>query len=339
MGLNPQYIIDLTEIYKADEELIGKKAHQLGVLQKLHVPIPEGFVITAEFFKEFLRATGIDREISKAQALDHPAISDAIKKLFAPVKEKIMRKQIPQALSIELHKFYRKLSGIFGETSFNIYSSAKDNKSILFHNIKGDANLVIKIKNILAHYLDRPFSVIVQKAFKAKNKKTIVTNDPSIDDENLSKLIRKIQRHFYFPQEIEYAVEKNKVYITSIKPFTGIIEYKPAKKVLIKGIPLNPGIVTGQVKIFRGNNVFRIIGGDIIVTPKLNSSAYKAIQKARAVIIDSMLPKAIDKILYKKSIKIPTIEGAQNASILLHNGHVVTVNGITGEVYSGGLIY
>lgn len=342
----PKLVVEFSDLVQNDIEFIGKKAEILYELIQLGIPIPDGFVITTSFFKEFLRLTGIDIKIKEVQNLNHPAISDSIVKLFHPLQKEIMLIPIPQNLTAELHWFYRKLAGIFKEPSLNIFSSSLNNKSIVFSKIKGDANLVMKIKTLLAHYLDQPFSVIVQKAVKSKDKKSVVTNDPSINNQNLLKLTKKIQNHFYFPQEIEYIIEKHKIYVTQVKPFTGIIkepekkvQQRVSSKILIKGISVNPGIVTGPVKIVDKNQyTLHIKNSEIVVAQSLNESLYNEIKKAKGIVSDAIFQTSIDKFNYRKTVRIPTVTGVKNAAKLLQNGNVVTINGTTGEIYSGGLI-
>lgn len=355
MGQNPYHIIDLVQAYKEDEDLVGKKAHELGMLWKLGIPLPNGFIITTEFFKEFLRQTGICDEIKKVQDLNHPAISDSIEKLFHPIQRKILQENIPHNLSIQLHKYYRELSGTFKECPLSVFSSGSNNKSILFANVKGDTNLVLKIKKIWSSCFKESVAVVVQKDIKSKIKGKVFTDNPIVDkkltDEQMNKLAdycRIIQRHFYFPKEIEYIISKEKIFITEINPFTGCVNESPKalipnikkQKVLIKGFSVNPGIVTGIVKILRSNdNVAEAKKGEIILLPHLDSSMFKKMKNSKAVIIDSVSPNSLNKTLYRKYFQIPTIEGAKNATKMFQNGNVVTVNGVSGEIYSGGLVY
>jgi len=354
MGLNP-LIIDFSEISKADEDLVGKKAHELGIISKLGIPLPEGFVITTEFFKEFLRLTGIDKEIKKVQALNHPAISDSIKKLFHPIQKQVMHQHILQTLTVELHKFYRKLSGIFKDQSLNVFSSSYNNKSIIFSGVLGDANLILKIKTIWSMSLEEPVAIAVQKNIKSGIKGKIFTQNPTTDKKLTEKQMNKlidycniIQKHFYFPKVLDYIIVKDKIYITAIKPFTGrveelpkpVVENRKSQKVLIKGISINHGIATGRVKILLSqHNGIEVKKGEVIVLPNLDSSMLKEIVNAKAVVIDPILPNSLEKALYRKTFKIPTIEGVKNATRMLQDGSVVTVNGYSGEIYSGGLVY
>lgn len=355
MGQNPHSIIDLSQVYKEDEHLVGEKAHELGILWKLGVPLPNGFVITADFFKEYLSLTGIDKEIEKVQAMIHPAISDSIRKLFHPIREKIVRTHMPQTLAIKLHKFYRKLSGAFGDRSLNVFASTSNNKYIAHFNVKGDANLILKIKAIWSLTLEEPVAIVVQENIASEIKGKIFTDSPIVDKKIpqilTNKLIESckiIQKNFYFPKEIEYSVRKGAIFITKIIPFTGIIsdppklipQMKRLNNVLIKGISINPGIVTGPVRIINSKySDTEAKKGEVIVLSDLNKFFFKRIKNAKAVITDSILQNSLDKTLYRKDFHIPTIIGTKNATKIFKNGNIVTVNGVSGEIYSGGLIY
>lgn len=339
--LNNNNMRDFSKIYKENLDIVGKKAVELGELTRLGIPIPDGFVITTSFFKKFLQETELDLKIKKIEGLMHPAIEDSKAKLFEPIKKEIIRTHIPQNLSNELQKFYRKLSGILKEQSLNIYSSSKNSRSIIFHNIKGDTNLILKIKEIWASNINKPVAIIVQKNINSKIKGTMITNNPP---KELGYIAQKIQKHFYFPQEVDYVIEKGKIYITLVKPFTGIIEksylkvfQKKIQKVLIKATSINPGIVTGVVKIVSLNHKnFKIKRDEIAIVPKLNVKLYENIKKAKGIVVDTILPNSRALMLYRKDIKIPTIIGAKNATKILQNCNIVTINGMSGEVYQGG---
>ena len=149
-------------------------------------------------------------------------------------------------------------------------------------------------------------------------------------------MVKKIQNYFYFPQEIEYVVEKGKIYVTNVKPFTDIANLR--RKILTKGIPVNSGIVTGPVRLINNQNFINVKNSEIIVTKNIDKSLYNKIRKAKGIITDAIFRMTADKMHYKKMIKAPTIVAAKNATKLLQNGNVVTLNGITGEVYLGGFM-
>ncbi|MBI2613203.1 MAG: hypothetical protein HYW62_00280 [Candidatus Levybacteria bacterium] len=345
-------MLHFSKIYKEDLEIVGKKAVELARLTWLGVPLPDGFVITTSFFDKFLKQTGIDMKIQEIQKLNHPSIAGSIEKLFDPIKKQILHTHIPEDLVLELHKNYKKFAGEFKHPPLNVFSSSPFNgKSILFHNVKGDSNLIIKIKEIWSLNISKPVAIIVQKNIQSKIRGRITTDDPrlsaslagelgfaSVPTKDLEQIARKIQKHFYFPQEIDYVIDKNKIYITGIKPLTKIIvdSSKPVilnrkiRKVLAKGIPANIQIVTGAVKLINNYNL-SVKNSEIAVTTDINNKIYNRIKKAKGII-------SVSGLHFKKSIKSPAILGVKNATKLLQNGTVVTLNGSNGEIYLGGII-
>ncbi|MBF8249614.1 MAG: phosphoenolpyruvate synthase [Candidatus Levybacteria bacterium] len=207
---------------------------------------------------------------------------------------------------------------------------------------------------IWSMFLDKPVAIVIQENLKSEIKGKISTGNPVVNikltEEQMNKLIKYckiIQKYFYFPKEIEYVVRNNKVIITKVNALTGTISESPkpliqnnkTRKVLARGISINPGIVTGRVKVFRNNdNSIEIKRGEIIALSHLDHSMFKKIKNAKAIVIDSVLQNSYEKFLYRKGFQIPTIEGVKNATHLFQNGNVITVNGVSGEIYSGGLI-
>ena len=49
----------------ADESIVGRKAATLADLQKADFPVPNGFVITSEAYKEFVKARNLDKKIQE----------------------------------------------------------------------------------------------------------------------------------------------------------------------------------------------------------------------------------------------------------------------------------
>ncbi len=352
MSLNDKFVINFSELDKQEPEFIGKAAYLLSELKYLKIPIPDGFVITKIFYKEFLEQTGILGKIKEIKKLYHPALENSVDKLFTPVKKLIMYTPIPESLAKEIHNSHKKLSRVFGEASLRVFSSDIGDKSILFPAVSGDANLILKIKTIWSHYLDKPVNVVAQKNIASAIKGKVLTDNTVIRNnlltreqiEELCNIVRKVRKHFYFPQELEYVIEKRKVYITSIKPLTNVakpqeIILKNTKKrnVILRGTPLRSGIVTGKTRVIKNNNLNYLKNGEIAVVSKLDESMWKKIKIAKAVVADSTLLKIRDKMILRHYLHAPIIYGAKNATQILQNGNIITVNGINGEIFRGGI--
>jgi len=351
---HPRHIISISQAESLDIGLVGKKAFELGELSYLGIPIPPGFVIETSFSEDFLKISGLYENMEDIKRTSRSSLRNCPEEILRPLREKIVQTHIPPELTSELHKSYRELAGEFGSIPVDITSSSDTERSIFFPDVSGDANVFLKIKKIWADYLDCPVAIIISRSIGSGIKGRILTNMPKNDkkltEKQMTQLLQYckiIQRHFYFPKEVDYAVENGKIYITKMNPFTGavadshgkILHFNKGKKIAIRGIAVYPGIATGPVRIIRGHGYRSVIRKDeILIVPNLDLILSENIRKTRAVVADTSLVIAGDKAFYRQNFQVPTIEGARNASQIFRNGDVVTVNGINGNVYSGGFV-
>jgi len=167
---------------------------------------------------------------------------------------------------------------------------------------------------------------------------------------SLAKLAEKIEHHYYFPQDIEWAKENGKFYIVQTRPITTIGERKtnplenvpstltkPGKPILV-GDPASPGIGIGAVKILKSpKEIGKIKQGDILVAPYTNPDYVPAMKKAAAIITETG-GRTSHAAIVSREFGIPAIVGLENAIQHLKDGMAVTVNGSTGEVFSGSVL-
>jgi phosphoenolpyruvate synthase/pyruvate phosphate dikinase len=339
-------IVDISRADSDELEPVGKTVFELVELSSLGVPIPNGFVIKPSFFEKFLELTKISKELDRTQKIYHPSLRDSKDKLFHPVSDKILRTHLPQDLASEFHGFFRNLVGGLRQSSVTIFSSSTTDRSIFFPDVLGDANAVLIIKKIWIANLDSPTAIVILGNLKYAIKGKISTNNPVVSksltprqEDKLLQYCKKIQNRFYFPKDLEFGIINNQIFITKINPHTGT-GHDYIKKKSINGISVNPGIVTGPAQILNSHNVNAIIRkGDILIVSDLDISLYKKIKGIKALVLDSALRNLKEKAVYRRNFQIPTIEGTKNAVNIFKSGSIVTVNGTTGEIYSGGLAY
>lgn len=176
------------------------------------------------------------------------------------------------------------------------------------------------------------------------NKK--LSNRQKLSDEQIEMLAmlgKKLEKQFFFPQKIVWEMENEKIYIQYSHPLTPIIvsekiriENKPSsldKKLITKGKGIHPGIATGVVRIITNDkDLSKIKAGDIIVANSLRHF-FPKLKKAAGIVIDKneSFPTA-------KNNFPPTVSGTVNATALLRNNQIVSVNGTKGEIYKGGVL-
>jgi len=163
----------------------------------------------------------------------------------------------------------------------------------------------------------------------------------------LYKLGKKLERHYFFPQDVEWAIEGGHVYLVQTRPITTINETSKREarkeperssygKLLLKGDGASPGISTGHVRILKSaKENGTLMPGDVLVAEQTNPDFVPAMKKACAIITDSG-GRTSHAAIVSRELGIPAIVGTEKATKTLENGMVVTVNGETGEVFSGG---
>lgn len=164
----------------------------------------------------------------------------------------------------------------------------------------------------------------------------------------LAKLAQGLQDHYYFPQDIEWALEKDKLYIVQTRPITTIEKTQKvtnsADKTgaiqetapILKGIPASPGIGSGKVVILKSpKEIDKIKTGDVLVAPMTSPDYVPAMKRASAIVTNEggMTSHAA---IVSREMGIPCVVGTKEGTKVLKDGEYVTVNGSSGEIYMGG---
>ncbi|MEM4295831.1 MAG: phosphoenolpyruvate synthase, partial [Candidatus Anstonellales archaeon] len=182
---------------------------------------------------------------------------------------------------------------------------------------------------------------------KEPRRKKQKLNDDEIKE--LAKIGIKIEEHYKFPQDIEWAYENNKFYIVQSRPITTLKKGKQTKaetkaeeqikieekKILLKGLAASPGIGVGKVKIItKKEELGKIQQGDILVTKMTNPDYVPAMKRASAIVTDEGGLTSHAAIV-SRELGIPAIVGTGNATQVLKEGMEITVDAKTGVVYEG----
>jgi len=149
----------------------------------------------------------------------------------------------------------------------------------------------------------------------------------------------KIEEHYKKPQDIEFAIEDNKVYIVQSRPITTLGKEIKTKhiegKVLLNGLAASPGVASGKVKIVNSmNDLSKVKKGDILVTEMTNPDMVVTMQRNDAIVTDEGGSTSHAAIV-SREMGIPCVVGTKNATKLLKDGQIITVDGATGNIYEG----
>jgi pyruvate,water dikinase len=165
------------------------------------------------------------------------------------------------------------------------------------------------------------------------------------DDEvrEVAQIGKRIEQHYGFPQDIEWAKEKSKFYIVQTRPVTTLAEATTAPAealdetapVLLKGSAASPGAAAGEVKIILDpSEIGRVRDGDILVAEMTTPDFVPAMKRAVAIVTDRG-GRTAHAAIVSRELGIPCVVGTGEATKTLHDGQIVTVDGAHGVVYDG----
>jgi pyruvate, water dikinase len=156
--------------------------------------------------------------------------------------------------------------------------------------------------------------------------------------QELARLGKNIETHYDFPQDIEFAVEKNQIYLVQSRPVTTFTPQKKEeapKNVILHGETASSGTHTGVVKIVNSpRDVDKVEQGDILVTIMTSSELKEAVQKAGAIVTDEGGMTSHAAVI-SRELGTPCIVGTEHGTQTLQEGQTVTVDASYGAVYGG----
>lgn len=162
----------------------------------------------------------------------------------------------------------------------------------------------------------------------------------------LADIGKRIHQHYFFPQDIEWAYADKTLYITQARPITTLgqeekdtIKHSATKnlKLILKGAPASPGMVTGPVKIIMDIKYLdQVKEGHIMVTEMTTPDFVPAMKRAAGIVTDRGGLTSHAAIV-SRELGVTCVVGTTTASKVLKDGMIITVDGNTGEVFEGSL--
>lgn len=183
---------------------------------------------------------------------------------------------------------------------------------------------------------------------KKRREKQKISDEEIIE---LAKIGDKLQKHYYFPQDAEWAKEDKSLYLVQTRPVTTLQkprdkktkdgrgeEIKSAATPILTGSAASPGIGTGPVKIVKFPKEIDKVGqGDVLVAEMTSPDFVPAMKKASAIVTDKG-GQTSHAAIVSRELGIPCVVGTKEATTKLRNETVVTVDGARGLVFLGSKI-
>ncbi len=196
---------------------------------------------------------------------------------------------------------------------------------------------------------------VAQKAFmltrdeQGRNIRVDLTPDRAgarvLSDEEIiavADLVRRDEEHYGSPQDVEWAVEGDKVYLVQSRPVTAVA--RPADeeptvarghKELVRGLNASPGVAIGKVRVaLRIEDADALQDGEILVARMTSPDWVPFMRRAAAIVTDAggMTSHAA---IVSRELGLPCVVGARQATAVLHDGMLVTVDATAGTVLEG----
>lgn len=197
----------IDDIEGTDLAIAGGKGASLGELTSAGMPVPAGFIVTADSYREFIEANGIDDELVELTNVDTDDASE-LSEAAARAQERVMAGTFPDALREEIHEAYGELRD--GEETYVAVRSSATAEDLpdasfagqqeTFLNVQGEA-LTDRIRECWAslftpraiyYRAEQGFdtaivdiAVVVQEMVDAEISGVLFTSHPSTGDDQM----------------------------------------------------------------------------------------------------------------------------------------------------------
>ena len=175
-----------------------------------------------------------------------------------------------------------------------------------------------------------------------------------LDEDELGRLIElgeRVEAHYGCPQDVEWAMLDDELYLLQSRPITTIDDavaggtssasadggamQSQTDDVRLSGIGSSPGKVAGAVRLVdKLDNLDKVEDGDIIVTEMTTPDMVPAMKRAAGIVTDQggMTSHAA---IVSRELGVPAVVGTDDATERLRDGQTVTINGEMGTVEVG----
>ncbi|MEW6675813.1 MAG: phosphoenolpyruvate synthase [Nitrospirota bacterium] len=175
---------------------------------------------------------------------------------------------------------------------------------------------------------------------------------PALTDEAIIRLAQygvQIENHYGGPQDIEWAVdERGRIFILQTRPetihgFKGEIKGEERKEfmekdILARGIGVSPGRGSGPAKIILDvKDISSFKQGNVLVTEMTTPDWVPAMKIASAV-VTNLGGKTCHAAIVSRELGVPCVVGTENATKVLKDGEMVTVDGQRGLIFKGAAV-
>ena len=140
-------VVWFEEVGKEDIPLAGGKGANLGEMLRHGIPVPPGYIVTAQAYYHFLEEAGLKEKLQDILASLDPADTGQLQETAARLKELIVQAPMPEGIAQEIEQAYKRLGG--GPVAVRSSATAEDlpeasfaGQQRTFLNVRGEKEVV-----------------------------------------------------------------------------------------------------------------------------------------------------------------------------------------------------
>jgi len=355
-------IVEAYDVLDAERNKIngrGITEGALAILRSSHEP-PFVAVRSSATMEDLVDASFAGQQETFLNIKGVDALVDSVKKCFA-------------SLFTARAIYYRKKKGFSNEKGYlavvvqRMIDSQKSGVMFSKNPLKNDGNIIIEavfglgegiVSGMISpdHYvlnknldlIDRKISdkkIALTRNSSGKTEEIKLSNEVSNREvltghelKILGQHAKHLEEHFGRPQDIEFAIDNDGIYIVQSRPITtkSVDNVQEVDgNVLVSGFPASPGVASGIVKIIHSlSELSKVNKRNVLVTKMTNPDMVVSMAKSSAIITDEGGITSHAAII-SREMGIPAVVGTKNSTERLKDGQVVTVDGFTGRVFDG----
>ena len=210
---------------------------------------------------------------------------------------------------------------------------------------KKSGRITNKIINAQTEYM--PGLMREKTAVPHKIQKLQKITDEQVKE--VAELGKKLEKHYYFPQDIEWAYEQGTLYVVQTRPITTLGNEEETDKTkqmekalkrlkeIARGNPASPGVGSGTVSIIHNaGEINKIDPGEILVAEQTNPDFVPAMKKASAIVTQKG-GRTSHAAIVSRELGLPAVVGVDGILQRVSESMEITVDGEGGIIYKGRL--
>ena len=167
-----------------------------------------------------------------------------------------------------------------------------------------------------------------------------------LSDEEVVEVARlglATEAHYGSPQDTEWAMAAGRTYLVQSRPVTAVGggaggTVSPGQgTLLVQGLAASAGRASGVVRVLQTpDQGDRLQAGEVLVAPMTSPDWVPTMRRAAAIVTDGG-GMTCHAAIVSRELGVPAVVGARNATTLLRDGELVTVDGAQGTVTEGAV--